>query len=225
MHLVLFDIDGTLLRTRGAGREAMDRAFAALHGWEKATHTVDMAGNTDSNILRQVEARFGHPGVDVAALQSEYLRSYRALLADEPTRLEVCPGVPRALEALRGRAHVALLTGNWECGAREKLGGAGLWDAFEWGAYADDHVDRNALVPIARARAEARGLTFDRVIVIGDTPADIACARAGDALAVAVETGFSTPEALAACRPDLQLRDLDQGLGWLLALIGQAERR
>jgi phosphoglycolate phosphatase len=232
--LVLFDIDGTLLRTRGAGRAALEEAFFALAGWERATEGVAVAGSTDSAIVRDVAARFmppppsGTAGASVGpldlpftipALQERYLEALRRRIA-EPGRIEACVGAAAAVAAVGARAHVALLTGNWEAGAEVKLGAVGLGGCFRFGAFGDDAADRNALVPIACARAAARGLRWRRVVVIGDTPADVACARAAGAVAVAVETGHATPDVLAAAGADLQLADLSRGLPWLLGLVG-----
>jgi phosphoglycolate phosphatase-like HAD superfamily hydrolase len=114
---------------------------------------------------------------------------------------------------------VGLLTGNWREGARLKLSAINLW----WegpSAFGDDAVDRNHLVPVARRRAVEQGHPVRRVVVIGDTPKDVECARAGGAIAVAVKTGFATVESLEQSQPDLLLSDLDQGLDALLALLG-----
>ena len=209
MFLVLFDIDGTLIRTRGAGRESLDAAFAAVHGWENATEGVHVAGSTDGAILRDVGQRFqGEAATD--RVQAHYYRELEVRLSDR-ARINVCPGVVETLDALSGLAHLALLTGNWVGGARLKLDACGLWERFRFGAFADDAVDRNALVPIAVARARELGLEVPGVVVVGDTPADVACARAGGAIAVAVETGFAAPGELARARPDLLLRDLASG--------------
>lgn len=220
MDLLLFDIDGTLLRTRGAGRDALDVAFSEVHGWEGATQGVSLAGATDGGIVRDVAARFGHPAelVDVDAVRARYLAALAPRLR-EPGRSQACPGVAELLERLRGRAHLGLLTGNWRAGAFLKLGAIGLEEGWIDGAYGEDAVDRDALVPVARARATAAGVSYRRVVVIGDTPADVSCARAGGAIAVAVETGFASPGDLAASRPDLVLPDLARGAAWLLALV------
>lgn len=224
MDLLLFDIDGTLLRTQGAGREALDEAFLSVCGWADATAGVSFAGATDGGILRGVAARFGAEWRgDVAPFDTEALRAhYVAVLAERlktPGRVEVCPGVQALLAALEGRAHLALLTGNWRAGAALKLRAAGLDRPWLDGAFGDDAVDRNLLVPVARARAAAAGLRYRRVVVIGDTPADVACARAGGAVAVAVETGFAPRGALEAARPDLLLPDLARGRAWFEALV------
>jgi phosphoglycolate phosphatase-like HAD superfamily hydrolase len=227
MDLVLFDIDGTLLRTRGAGREALDEAFRIVLGWHEATEGVPIAGGTDGGIVRGVAARFGvrwahgePPPFDIAAVQRTYLAALARRLGD-PGRVALCPGVREVLRALDGRAHVGLLTGNWRVGAALKLGAVGIdLDRFGIGAFGDDAVDRDGLVPIARARAVDAGVPHRRIIVVGDTAADVSCARAGGAVAVAVETGFASPGELAKAAPDLLLPDLARGLGWLLALVG-----
>lgn len=225
MDLLLFDIDGTLLRTRGAGRDALDEAFLAVCGWRDATAEISLAGATDGGIVAGVAARFGAldprtgaPHVDVPRLRAAYLAALERRLG-EPGRIEVCVGVRALLDALRGRAHLGLLTGNWRAGAALKLAAAALDRSWVAGAYGDDATDRNLLVPVARARAEAAGIRPRRVVVIGDTPADVACARAGGAVAVAVETGFASPDALAASRPDLLLPDLARGRPWFEALV------
>lgn len=222
--LVLFDIDGTLVRTQGAGRASLDAAFAAVHGWENATEGVYIAGSTDRAILRDVGARFPGGVVDVDAVRERYLVELDARLG-QPGRAEPCPGAAEAIVAVREIAHVALLTGNWERGAHAKLAATGLGSLLSWGAFADDALDRDDLLPVARARARERGLAVSAAIVIGDTPADVQCARVGGGLAVAVETGFAGPDELARCRPDLQLTDLAVGLPWLLALIRSAAER
>ena len=215
--LVLFDIDGTLLRTGGAGRQAMDDAFLAVHGWTRATEGVPIGGSTDGAICAGV-ARKHAAEVDVPAVRERYLERLVERLGDG-ARVEVCPGVFELIAALEGRAHIALLTGNWSAGAALKLGAAGLGGVFPWGAYAEDAVDRNALLPIARERARGLGVQYGAAVIIGDTPADVACARAGHGKVIAVETGFGSAEELAKSAPDLQVPDLARGLGWVLAFL------
>lgn len=209
MVLLLFDIDGTLLKTQGAGREALDDAFRAVHGWDRATEGVHIGGSTDGMICQDVGVKFGAP-IDVDPVRAHYLARLEERLSDR-ARTTVCPGVFELLEYLKGRAEVALLTGNWQSGAALKLEAAGLKGVFSWGAYADDAVERNHLLPVARNRAASRGLHPNRFVIIGDTPADIACARAGDGEVIAVETGFAGPGELAAGNPDLLVRDLSHG--------------
>jgi phosphoglycolate phosphatase-like HAD superfamily hydrolase len=134
-------------------------------------------------------------------------------------QMQVCPGVQQALRETAKLGHNALLTGNWQEGAVRKLQAAGLGDFFSWGAFGDDGPDRDALVPVLRARAASLGLSFDKVVVIGDTPADVDCARAGGAQVVAVQTGWCSHEELLRAEPDLLIHDLVSGLVPLLEFL------
>lgn len=203
----------------------MDEAFFQVCGWRNATDGVHMAGSTDAAIFAAVVERFpGDPAPAVEAIQDAYLAALsRRILGTG--RARPCPGVPACIDALAAHAHLGLLTGNWRRGAWLKLGAAGLPDFGRFGAFGDDAADRNALVPIARTRARHAGLPEDPIFIIGDTPADVACARAGNAVAVAVKTGFSTPDALIAMEPDLLLEDLESGLAALMDAVLAAKAR
>jgi phosphoglycolate phosphatase-like HAD superfamily hydrolase len=226
--LVLFDIDGTLLRGGGAGERALSDALKTVHGLDDDMRTIEMAGRTDSGIVRQIFARHG-----IGATAENISRFCDAYLHHLALRLPQCsgrllPGIIPLLDALKARPDiaVALLTGNLARGAELKLSHFGVWRYFEFGAYADDHHDRNELGPFARARAKERhGVEFppERIFVLGDTPHDIACARAVGARAVAVATGNHTRDQLAQCAPDFLLDDLGDlvavmrifdGAGW-----------
>ena len=226
--LVLFDIDGTLLLSHGSGRGAMSEAADDLFGCPEMFDSISFAGAVDSGIVAIAMEASGIPatGRRMGRIRKTYGRRLRRRLAACPG--EVCPGVRRLVADLQGRSRVGLLTGNWEESARIKLDYHGLGALFEGcvGAYGSDATQRNALIPFAVRRARRRWSDIQRIIVVGDTPADIGCARAGAAffpdlevLAVAVETGFATPEDLAAATPDLQVPDLEQGREALLALV------
>jgi phosphoglycolate phosphatase-like HAD superfamily hydrolase len=218
MKLVLFDIDGTLVLTGGAGMRAMDRAFHRLFGAARALQGVTLAGRTDRVIVSEALERLA-PGV---RLDDEWLASFREIycgyleeeIADGvASGKRILPGVRPLLDALSTRDDVALglLTGNFSRSARIKLDHFGLWHYFAWGAFGDDHVDRNELLPVALAAArEARGLDVPpgRVFVIGDTPNDVACARSGGAQAIAVATGPSSVDDLWASGADVVFGDL-----------------
>ncbi len=216
--LYLYDIDGTVLSTGGAGRRALNQAFEALHGRADAFAEVSFAGRTDPSISAQAFAQAGLPfdRTALSELKAAYLARLPGVLGAASDRLVLHPGVHAALAATADRGTNALLTGNWRDGARHKLDRVGLWGAFAFGAFGDDSGNRNDLVPVAEARARAAGVTFSRTVVIGDTPSDVACARAGGAVAVAVLTGWSSREALEAAEPDLLIEDLDTGLEALL---------
>ena len=228
MTLILFDIDGTLLRTNGAGREAMSVTAGELFSRPDMFDSVSFAGAVDSGIVAMAMGRCGivPTGRRMGRMRSTYERRLRRKLNASPGVL--CPGVPEVIHAIGDRAKVGLLTGNWEGGARIKLDTHGLGPLFAGcvGAYGSDAAVRNDLVPIAYRRAMRRWGRLGRVIVVGDTPADVACARAGaealdgvDVLAVAVQTGFCSIGDLEQSRPDVLLTDLEQGLDDFLALL------
>ena len=204
--LVLFDIDGTLVLTGGAGLRAMNRALEEVFGHSSGLDGIPVAGRTDWAILADAVRRLGAAldGPMLADLQHRYV----ANLADEIVhrgegRKGVMPGVREILEQLgrRDDVLVGLLTGNFEEGARVKLAHFDLWRYFRCGAFGGDAADRNALVPVAVERARACGLpeiADADVFVIGDTPHDVMCAHAAGATAVAVATGGSSVEELRA---------------------------
>ena len=230
MKLILFDVDGTLVSTRGAGRRALERAMREVYGTAGAIDDYDFHGKTDPRIVRDLLAALGRtPEVIEAGLSSCFTR-YLIHLEREIGNGEgvsLYAGVPELVETLAERRDVlvGLLTGNIEGGARLKLGPTGLLRYFRLGAYGSDSGDRTALPAIAaeRARALARA-TFagDRVSIIGDTPLDIECARAYGARIVSVATGRHTLEDLATHRPDFLFRDLSHTGAVLTALTNGA---
>jgi phosphoglycolate phosphatase-like HAD superfamily hydrolase len=210
--LLLFDIDGTLLTSGGAGEKALRLGFRDRFGIDDDLTKVEIAGRTDSGIARVMLAAHGLPETteNLARFFDGYLHHLALQLPIQQGAL--LPGVLPLLDALRQRDDIvlALLTGNLERGAKLKLTHYGLWHYFQFGAFADDHHDRNALGPFARARARERhGREFppERIFVLGDTPHDIACARAIGARAVAIATGKYSATELAAHAPDFLLAD------------------
>ena len=214
--LVLFDIDGTLVLTGGAGIRAMNRAVDALLGHPEVLSDIPVAGRTDWAILVDAARKAGHD-MDEALLVRLRDR-YVANLAEEiehPGRgvKAVMPGIRELLEHLHAREDVllGLLTGNFESGARIKLGHFDLWRYFACGAFGGDAADRNALVPFAVERARQCGLPEiapSDVLVVGDTPHDVACARAAGAVPVAVATGGHTVDELRASGAEIVFADL-----------------
>jgi len=214
--LLLFDIDGTLLLTGRAGVRAMVSTFESLFGVADAFAGISMGGRTDSWLVSQAFARAGV--ADTPENHERFREAYLPRLAEEILRTGtglkgVMPGVRALLDAARSlpELHLALLTGNYREAAEIKLGHFALWDYFGWGAFSDDAADRNALVPIARARAVARGVpdaARSRVVVIGDTPHDVACAAIAGACSIAVATGGHSRDELARAGADVVLDDL-----------------
>ncbi|MFN2432891.1 MAG: haloacid dehalogenase-like hydrolase [Gemmatimonadota bacterium] len=216
--LLLFDIDGTLLTAGEAPRYALEEALRAVYGTPGPVTSHDFSGKTDPQIVRELLALAARPAAEVEAGLHRALEHYVSRLGahlrgDPGARL--LPGVSELVPRLarEPRAALALLTGNVAGGARVKLGRFGLWEHFATGAFGSDHAERNELPALAMARAEARwGVRFplERTFVIGDTPLDVAAARAVGAVAVGVDTGRTTG-LLAAQRPDHLLPDLS---GW-----------
>ena len=205
--LVLFDIDGTLVLTGGAGLRAMTRACEEIVGHADALEGIPVAGRTDWIILHDTLARLGRALDELLfdQLRERYVEHLRREILQPGKGFNgALPGVPELLQQLdeRDDVYLALLTGNFEAGARIKLERFDLWRYFRCGAYGDDAADRNALVPVAVERASACGIppiAPADVIVVGDTPHDVACARASGATAIAVATGGYTSDQLRAC--------------------------
>jgi phosphoglycolate phosphatase len=225
--LVLFDIDGTLVLTGGAGIRAMNRACEELVGHGQALANIPVAGRTDRIILTDVVTQAGHSADDglLDRLRDRYIKRLREEI-ERPGRTQnfeslgargglkaIMPGVRELLDTLAQRDDVflALLTGNFEAGARIKLEHFDLWRYFRCGAFGDDSADRNDLVPFAVRRARQCGapdLAAEHILVVGDTPHDVACARAVGAVAVAVATGGYTADELRRHGADIVFNDL-----------------
>jgi phosphoglycolate phosphatase-like HAD superfamily hydrolase len=213
MHLFLFDIDGTLLSSHGAGTRAMNAAFERCFRVPRAFDDVAMAGCTDPWIFRQGYERHSVGEPFEAALR-RFDEHYHDLLPGvlAAGRVTLKPGLPGLLARLAARpdAALGLLTGNFERGAFMKLQAAGIDRFFAAGAFGSDDEDRNRLVPHALRRFAEKGRAFapEDTTVIGDTPRDIACARAWGCRAVAVATGGHRLEELKPHAPDLLLPSL-----------------
>ncbi|HXR05739.1 MAG TPA: HAD family hydrolase, partial [Candidatus Acidoferrum sp.] len=216
IRLVLFDVDGTLIHTGGAGVKAFALTLATEFGMADGTELIRFGGRTDVSLVRELFS-LGR----IEASPRNFQRFFAAYVVWlEKLMLEcrggACPGVPEFYGALARRAEpplFGLLTGNIRRGAQIKLERFGLWDKFAFGGFADDHEERDQIAAAARRRGSeqlGRALEDGEVLVIGDTPLDIRCARAIGAKALAVATGsFSVPQ-LEAHRPDWAVQDLSK---------------
>ncbi len=212
-HLFLFDIDGTLIASGGAGEYSMRLAVRDQFGVDDGLDGIEIAGRTDQSITHAILKKFG---VEITPERvTEFLDLYLSHLKVELPRKNgrLLPGIIPLLDALKARLQVAvaLLTGNLVRGAEIKLSHYGVWNYFEFGAFADDNCDRNCLGPVAKARAKERhGVEFppERIFVLGDTPHDITCGQAIDAKTVAIATGGFTRQQLGECQPDFLFDDL-----------------
>jgi len=225
--LVLFDIDGTLVLTGRAGFRGMNLAFGLLHGRGDALDAVPIAGRTDRAIVEDGMRGIGVEPTDerIRALRDTYVECLRTEITRPPAEHPslVLPGIEALLDALAVTPGVttALLTGNFEQGAAIKLAHFNLWDRFRFGAFGDDHVDRRALVPVALQRAREAGLATPKdVVIIGDTPSDIDCAKAHGARALGVATGPFDCATLDEAGADLTvhtLGEIDPIMQWLMS--------
>jgi phosphoglycolate phosphatase len=226
-RLILFDVDGTLISSGGRAGKALIAALLEAFGTAGPATGYRYSGKTDPQIVRELLEAGGVPCEHVTARMGEvldlYLRNLRTAL--QPGTVMTLPGVVDLLAALRQRPDVrlGLLTGNVAPGATIKLSVAGLAEHFSVGAYGSDDADRNNLVPLARQRARERwgdDFTGERTVVVGDAEADVRCARAGGARAVAVASGWTSREQLAALAPDALLDTLAPPLSLAALLDG-----
>lgn len=228
VRLLLFDIDGTLVTARGAGRAAMARALEETYGTRGGIEHYDFRGKTDPRAVFDILGQAGIADAVIAdrlaACFRRYVDELEALIGDG-SGIVVLPGVAEVIHALGARDDVilGLLTGNIEPGARAKLRPTGLWPRFPIGAFGSDDADRRRLPAIAcRRTQELLGceMPFERVTIVGDTPLDVDCARACGAIAIAVATGHHTAAELAECEPDLLLADFADIDAAVVALVG-----
>jgi phosphoglycolate phosphatase len=225
--LILFDIDGTLVKVLGAGRRALADAFTLVFERPDAIAHLDpdwFAGKTDLYIFRQVALDAGVTTWDYdrryADLETTYLELLRRHVEAHPDA-HALPGAEALLVALsaqgeRGGPALGLMTGNIEAGARVKLDPFGLNRFFPSGGFGSDALDRADIGRVARGRFERRiGATIEphEVVVVGDTPADIAAARTCGFRVLAVASGWNDPESLQAASPDMFVLDLNDTAG------------
>jgi phosphoglycolate phosphatase len=214
VRLVLFDIDGTLIQTGGAGEKAFAHVCAAEFGVPNGTERLDFAGRTDPSIVREffrlhdIEPSLGNFG--------RFFDSYVFYLDHLLGRLDgrVLSGVHEVIGGLNSLPKpplLGLLTGNIRLGAEIKLGHYRIWDFFRLGAFGDDHEERNQVASIARQRGSRflrEGLEGEQILVIGDTPRDIECAKFIGARSLAVATGKYTAEQLGEHSPTWTVNSL-----------------
>ena len=207
--VLLFDIDGTLVTTGGAGKHAVEAALTERFGVTEIRDTVPYSGRTDTAILADVLAVHGiEPTAErVAAFSQVYLEhlpSHLQRLGGQP-----CPGVRELLPRLK-HLPLGLLTGNVERGARHKLSHFGLWEHFRFGGFGDKHADRDDVARLAFevVQSQVGPVRREKIWVIGDTPLDVQCAKAIGAKSIAVATGWHPIEELHATGADLVLESL-----------------
>lgn len=228
MKIVLFDIDGTLLLSDGAGRAAMETALLENFG-TVGPSSYRYGGKTDKLIVRETMRLEGFDDATIDArmpdVLARYLAGLRAHLDGGTHAARVLPGVRALLDAVEAREDLVLglLTGNLVEGAGVKLGAAQVEHArFRVGAYGSDHEERPMLPPIAQARASAllgRDVAGEQLVIIGDTPHDVTCGRGVGARAIAVATGGFPREELESHEPVAAFDDLSDTARVLEAIL------
>jgi phosphoglycolate phosphatase len=228
-HLVLFDIDGTILHSGGAGRDAMEYALATVFG-TAGDSSMRYDGKTDKQIVRESMRAAGISDTEIDAhmeqVVSLYVATLPSRLGDPERHVGLYPGVAELIAAVHARddSVLGLLTGNVESGARLKLAAVGLdFEQFRINAFGSDNEVRGALPAIAHRRMQdAFGVTLGGrdVVVIGDTPADISCGRALGARAIAVATGSYSVDELKAHHPYAVFQDLSDTDAVMAAIAG-----
>ncbi|MCX7914124.1 MAG: HAD hydrolase-like protein [Thermodesulfovibrionales bacterium] len=214
MKLVLFDIDGTLVNTGGAGSRALSIVFKNLFSITDAFRNISMAGKTDIQIIKEGLKAHRLPIND--HIVNDAIKLYIEILNIEINndRKYIMPGVTEVLETINNQTNfycLGLLTGNVEEGARIKLKAFNLDRFFKFGAFGSDDEDRNKLLPFAIKRFSEiynRQIKFKDCVIIGDTPRDIECAKSHDAFCIAVATGPYELEHLQKAGADIVMKDL-----------------
>ena len=216
IRLVLFDLDGTLVHTGHAGTQAFAKTFSTEFDLHHGTEKIKFAGRTDVSLVREFFKI--HALSETPEHFAQFFRRYvfwlDHILAHSSGN--VCPGVRefiRDLLMLPNPPVLGLLTGNIKLGAELKLRRYDLWEFFHFGAFADDHEDRNhiAVAALERGcRVLGKNLQPQEIIVVGDTPFDIRCGKFIGAKVLAVATGGATLDELKKCQPDWAVKDLTQ---------------
>ena len=222
MKVLLFDIDGTLINTGGAGFRAMTRSFKYVFDVPDGLQGITLSGMTDRVILKNAcsAKNITWTQDDEEAFKRKYLEFLDEEIQKPNPQKYVCPGIYDLLPQLAkmGNVHLGLLTGNFALGARIKLEAFDLYKYFSFGAYGDDNSDRNLLYNYAIQRLkekESLQVEGNQVWIIGDTPRDIACARPHNAWSIAVATGVFSAEQLKAEQPHFLFDDLSDTSSFL----------
>lgn len=215
MKILLFDVDGTLISTGGAGTRSLNKAFEEILGVKEAFKNFEMAGKTDVQIIKEGLFMLGiKPTFKLLQeLIKSYLRNLEREMNNNARHLK--PGVLSLLNKIHHELKypTGLLTGNLENGARIKLEPFGLNPFFSFGAFGSDHEDRRYLLPVALARFSRISkyrISFQQCIIVGDTPRDVACGKPYGAKVIAVATGPYSFEELSKTDADLVVQSLSE---------------
>lgn len=222
-RILLFDVDLTLIRSSDAGRLAMDRAIARVLDVERGTDGIGFDGRTDRAIFMEAVGKIASAtALDVDKAMAAYVEELPRALAEQPAT--VMPGVWELLESLQPRAAAGVATGNMRHGAQAKLASVGLWECFRGGGFGDTATERHEIVRAALADvARHHGLAADAAtaVVIGDTPLDVAAARAVGLRTLGVGTGQFSADELRAAGAEMAVADLRDTARVVGLLLGE----
>jgi phosphoglycolate phosphatase len=214
MRLILFDIDGTLIDSGGAGVRSLNLAMDELFSLDNAFQGISMAGKTDTQIIKEGLIKYDLlPDGSVGAVINAYLKHLKREIQND--RKHVKPGIYEVLDELKDirDSGLGLLTGNLEAGARIKLEPFMLNGYFPTGAFGSDDEDRNNLLPIAVKRFEElfhKRIEINSCIIVGDTPRDVECAHIYEAICIGVATGPYSYDDLLEAGADYVIQDLSE---------------
>ncbi len=213
MKLLLFDIDGTLLKPIYSGRQHIEEVLEKLCGTVISTEGIAFSGRTDPQIFGDTLELAGYSASEINDLLPDALKLYSDVATYAPEEVELIMGIPELLESLKANQNVqlALLTGNIRVTAYRKLSVAKVDHLFPFGAFGSDHADRAQLPEIARIQALkycGKPFTGEDIVIIGDSVHDITCGRNIGALSVAVATGFTSYHDLMSENPGVLLHDM-----------------
>jgi len=233
MIIILFDIDGTLLHIGGAGKMAMIQAFKDIYGVSYNFDGIVMAGKTDEEILKEAIHKVGFIGKNnqIEMFKKRYFQLLMRNIRRKFPGEKIYPGVKPLLDKLIKYKNVKLgiITGNWKISAFIKLKHFDLDRYFEFGAFADDAVSREDLLPFALKRCNiVKTINVKDVILIGDTPRDVNCAKTHGTISIGVATGSYTTEDLVAKGADLVIRDLNDTssiISWIFSTLNICSKK
>ncbi len=212
---VLFDIDGTILKCNGAGKQSLLEATEQIFNTTGNMQQLNFQGKTDMWILHQSLLQFGISEKDIQHNIEKLKKTYFNLLKSnlQNSNAHLLKGIKEIIETMHNQPKIklGLLTGNFETSAFIKIGYFNLQDYFQFGAFGDDSEDRNNLPEVARQKFKSitrDEIDFSDIVIIGDTIHDIACAQHVNAKSIAVATGWTPKQKLENHKPDLCLDDL-----------------
>jgi len=221
--LLLFDLDGTLVNLRGVGFRSLKIITKEILNSDKDISSIDVYGKTDTQIFEDIVNFINFDKKNFKQIYNKFVNRYLYYLKKEVQKIDFDPVINNIREFLadvskRKNIYIGLLTGNIKKGAKIKLSRWGILKYFKFGAFGDDNINRNKLVPIAKKRAEelfSKKFKKKNIYIIGDTPKDIEAAKKNNVISVAIASGNYNKEYLAKFSPDFLFENISEFLPFL----------